>query len=67
MNLVRRTSSLQPDWLLQQQLLVINQRLVPLAQQLGFLRTPWVATCASDAGLIAQLQQQYMQEKEGNR
>ena len=43
-------------WLKAQQLLLISDRLVPLATQCGFVRTPWVALNASDKGLLAALQ-----------
>lgn len=43
-------------WLKDQQLLLISQRLLPLAQTYGFVRAPWVASHASDAGLVAALQ-----------
>jgi uroporphyrinogen-III synthase len=48
---------LDQHWLREQQLLLMSERLVSLAKQYGFIRPPWVAHYASDAGLIARLQQ----------
>ena len=62
-NLVHSAGSPHLDWLLQQQLLVMSQRLAPLVAQLGFLHKPWLATEASDTGLVARLQQCQQQIK----
>lgn len=43
------------DWLLAQQLLLMSQRLVPLAQSYGFMQSPLVASDASDDGLVKKL------------
>lgn len=48
--------------LLQQQLLVISQRMLVLAQSLGFVKVPWVADNATDAAIINTLIQ-FAEEK----
>lgn len=51
----REISETTLHWLLKQQLLLMSQRLVPLAQQLGFIQQPLIASSASDDGIVNML------------
>ncbi|MCD6055743.1 MAG: hemDX [Gammaproteobacteria bacterium] len=55
-DLISSTGKSNRDWLLAQQLLVLSQRLVPVALEKGFLKIPIVAKEATNAGLISALQ-----------
>lgn len=54
-NLYEMVGALDRRWLLQKPLLVISERMIALAHQLGFVKEPRVADNATDAAIIAAL------------
>lgn len=54
-NLYEMVDVIDRQWLLQKSLLVISERMVVLARQLGFIKDPKVADDATDAAIVAAL------------
>lgn len=54
-NLYEMVDALDRRWLLQKPLLVISERMVVLARQLGFVKEPRVADNATEAAIVAAL------------